>query len=198
VNEPVILTSGRHYPYGFGWGIDTVNGRPLISHGGSWQGFKTYIARYLGPSVTVLVLANSAATDPRRLAVGIATAYQPALAPPELVPIAEQEPAARARLDSLLVQARDGRLSPGELAYAGSAFFPAVAKEYEARLNALGTPREIVQVERKVLGDDRIATFEVRYPGTIMIATIGIAPDDKISIFTLQAKLPPVSVTAAK
>ena len=97
-----------------------------------------------------------------------------------------------------VVQDLSFRLSPGELAYVGSAFFPAVAKEYEARLNALGTPREIVQVERKVLGDDRSATFEVRYPGTIMIATIGIAPDDKVSIFTLQAKLPPVSVTAAK
>src|SRR5262249_43637202 len=108
VNEPVTLTSGRHYPYGFGWSVDTVNGRPLISHGGSWQGFKTYISRYLGEGLTVLVLANSAAADPRRFAEGIAGAYRPALIPPELKPLAVQDPRARARLDSLLSQARDG------------------------------------------------------------------------------------------
>jgi CubicO group peptidase (beta-lactamase class C family) len=46
INTPVTLTSGKRYPYGFGWSIDTVAGQLRIHHGGAWQGFQTYISRY--------------------------------------------------------------------------------------------------------------------------------------------------------
>src|SRR5687768_11869645 len=43
---PVTLNSGRVHPYGFGFEVDRVAGRTIQKHGGAWQGFKTYIARY--------------------------------------------------------------------------------------------------------------------------------------------------------
>src|SRR5207249_3517611 len=43
---PVRLNDGATYPYGFGWGVFNQRGALRISHGGSWQGFKTVIARY--------------------------------------------------------------------------------------------------------------------------------------------------------
>jgi CubicO group peptidase (beta-lactamase class C family) len=56
INTPVTLTSGKRYPYGFGWSIDTVAGQLRIHHGGSWQGFQTYISRYIGADMTIVAL----------------------------------------------------------------------------------------------------------------------------------------------
>ena len=58
VFSAVALTSGKTYPYGFGWGVDTVSGRRAQRHGGSWQGFQTYIARYPDDDLTIVVLSN--------------------------------------------------------------------------------------------------------------------------------------------
>src|SRR4029453_7560949 len=52
IYEPVKLASGNGYPYGFGWGIEEIEGRKVYRHGGAWQGFETYIARYLRDDLT--------------------------------------------------------------------------------------------------------------------------------------------------
>src|ERR1700756_676863 len=44
--------------YGFGWFIEERHGHHVIGHGGAWQGFNTYIARYVDDKLTVVVLAN--------------------------------------------------------------------------------------------------------------------------------------------
>jgi len=80
---PVRLNNGRTYPYGFGWELKQVGGRRLIEHGGSWQGFKSFIARYADDKLTVIVLANLAQANPDRIAHGVATLYDPQLAVPD-------------------------------------------------------------------------------------------------------------------
>lgn len=80
---PVKLASGKPQPYGFGWAFSNVNGHRLIEHGGAWQGFTTYIARYVDEQLTVIVLTNLAGADPGKIAHGIAALYNPTLAPPE-------------------------------------------------------------------------------------------------------------------
>src|SRR5205823_8333937 len=47
VLTPVRLNSGKTYPYGFGWRLDERGGKPLHEHGGSWQGFKTQLSRFV-------------------------------------------------------------------------------------------------------------------------------------------------------
>src|SRR5215471_14514099 len=44
--------------YGFAWFIEDVNGHRVLQHGGAWQGFTTYIARYVDDKLTVVVLTN--------------------------------------------------------------------------------------------------------------------------------------------
>jgi CubicO group peptidase (beta-lactamase class C family) len=44
--------------YGFGWYMDENSGHRVIEHGGAWQGFTTYIARYVDDKLTVAVLCN--------------------------------------------------------------------------------------------------------------------------------------------
>ena len=77
--SPVRLNSGRRHPYGFGWEVDRVAGQVVQQHGGAWQGFKTYIARYLGDDLTVIALANLAQAQPARIVNAIAEHYIPKL-----------------------------------------------------------------------------------------------------------------------
>ncbi|HUE87106.1 MAG TPA: serine hydrolase [Vicinamibacterales bacterium] len=79
IAAPVTLNSGRKHPYGFGWAVDRVAGQPVQRHGGSWQGFKASIARYLGDDVTVIVLANLAQANPDRISDQIAATLIPKL-----------------------------------------------------------------------------------------------------------------------
>jgi N-acyl-D-aspartate/D-glutamate deacylase/CubicO group peptidase (beta-lactamase class C family) len=72
---PVTLNSGRVHPYGFGFEIDRIGRQDFQRHGGSWQGFKTYIARYLGDDLTIIALANLAQANPKRVVERIAVKH---------------------------------------------------------------------------------------------------------------------------
>jgi N-acyl-D-aspartate/D-glutamate deacylase len=76
---PVTLTGGRAHPYGFGFEVDRIAGLAVHRHGGSWQGFKAYLARYGTNDLTVIALANLAQAVPRRVVDRIAAAEIPAL-----------------------------------------------------------------------------------------------------------------------
>ncbi len=69
---PVSLGDGITFPYGFGWSLSEQRGRRLIEHGGSWQGFRAAIARYVEDKLTVVVLANAAGTPTEAIAHEIA------------------------------------------------------------------------------------------------------------------------------
>jgi CubicO group peptidase (beta-lactamase class C family) len=186
VFQPVRLNSGKTFPYGFGWGIDEVAGQPLIQHGGSWQGFRTHIARYLGHDLTIIVLANLAEADPERFVDGIAAIFDPKLAPPPAAPITDREPEVTARLRGLLAAAREGRLSPDELAYVRAGFFPDAPKRYAELLRGLGEPRRIDLLERRDLGDDRVYRYAVAYEGgRTLRVRLGVAPDGKLSALSI-------------
>ena len=76
---PVRLNDGTTHPYGFGWAFGDARGHRIIQHGGAWQGFKSFIARYVDDRVTVIVLMNLGDADPARFAHGVAGAYDTAL-----------------------------------------------------------------------------------------------------------------------
>ena len=82
---PVRLSDGATYPYGFGWYLLPQRDQQRISHTGSWQGFKTVIARYPQSGLTVIVLANLAEAQVGAIAYGIAGMIDPRLQPPHLV-----------------------------------------------------------------------------------------------------------------
>jgi CubicO group peptidase (beta-lactamase class C family) len=67
--------------YGFAWDVESINGHRVMQHSGSWQGFESYIARYVDDRVTVVVLMNLGGANPAIVAHGIAGIYRPALAP---------------------------------------------------------------------------------------------------------------------
>ena len=72
---PVKLNDGKTFPYGFGWAVGTVHGHHFVEHGGSWQGFKSQISRYVDDKLTVVVFANQARANPAKLAHGVAALF---------------------------------------------------------------------------------------------------------------------------
>nr|WP_309690773.1 serine hydrolase domain-containing protein [Armatimonas sp.] len=78
---PTRLTSGKAESYGFGWGVDEINGHRRVSHSGGIPGFATEIARFVDDRITVIVLCNSDQADVDSLASGIARRYIPTLTP---------------------------------------------------------------------------------------------------------------------
>src|SRR6267142_2200047 len=82
---PVRLNDGATYPYGFGWFLVPQRDQQRISHSGSWQGFKTVIARYPKSGLTVIVLANLAEAQVGAIAYGVAGMIDPTLQAPHLV-----------------------------------------------------------------------------------------------------------------
>ena len=185
---PVTLNSGKTYPYGFGWSVADQGGQATQQHGGAWQGFQTYIARYLGDDLTIIAFANLAGANTGRFVEGIAALYNPRLAPKEPTPIADTEPAVAARLRVILQAAALGVLSKTDFAYVRAGFFPDAANRYHQVLRELGRPRTLELLERRELGDDRIylyqATFEIR----TFIVQLGLAPDNRISLFSVRPK----------
>jgi D-alanyl-D-alanine carboxypeptidase len=72
---PVTLTDGTTHPYGFGWGLEPLNGRRQVRHGGSLPGFISEYARFVDDGVSVIVLMNTDDADVRGLARGVAALY---------------------------------------------------------------------------------------------------------------------------
>ena len=72
---PVKLNNGKTPPYGFGWAIGEVRGHHFVEHGGSWQGFKAFIARYVDDKLTVVIFANLSQANEGRIARGVAEIY---------------------------------------------------------------------------------------------------------------------------
>lgn len=79
---PVRLNSGRDAPYGFGWQIrKTDSGHRMLEHGGAWQGFVSYIARYPDDQLTVVTFCNRAGASAGYIAKKVAGFFLPELAP---------------------------------------------------------------------------------------------------------------------
>jgi CubicO group peptidase (beta-lactamase class C family) len=80
--SPVKLNNGNTAPYGFGWRIaKTDSGHRMLEHGGAWQGFASYIARFPDDRLTVVALCNRAGASAGYIAKQIAGFYRPELAP---------------------------------------------------------------------------------------------------------------------
>jgi CubicO group peptidase (beta-lactamase class C family) len=72
---PVKLNNGESYPYGFGWFPYEAQGHRIIHHGGGWQGFSSFIGRYVDDKLTIVVFANLATANTGTIMNGLAAIY---------------------------------------------------------------------------------------------------------------------------
>lgn len=147
---PVKLTSGRMYPYGFGWSLNSVGTHRVIEHGGAWQGFTTHIARYVDDKLTVIVLDNMAEYNPGKLAHRIAAAYNAELAEQPAKIIEDKEPQITAQVKKLIESLAAGTVDPNLFNdKAKAAFFPNIAAELGVGLKQLGALNRLELIARK-------------------------------------------------
>lgn len=69
------LNDGKGAGYGFGWFVSKKDGKLFVDHTGSWQGFKAYIGRWEADGVSVIVFANAAQADPKKIGKEVAKMY---------------------------------------------------------------------------------------------------------------------------
>ena len=89
---PTKLNDGTIQPYGFGWSIDSENGKRILEHNGSWQGFECTIKRYPQKKIAVVVFANLRRASTYRICSRILRIYAPELSISGLKTIEDTEP----------------------------------------------------------------------------------------------------------
>jgi CubicO group peptidase (beta-lactamase class C family) len=74
--KPFRLSDGRSTGYGYGWGIYSYQGHPVVGHGGGINGFTCQVLRLPSDRVYVAVLTNrnDESSDPGRVARELAAA----------------------------------------------------------------------------------------------------------------------------
>jgi len=70
-----VLNNGNKIAYAFGVSIGNYRGLGIVSHGGSWAGFRTHLVRFPKDRFAVVVLQNLAGVNPGRHALRIADIY---------------------------------------------------------------------------------------------------------------------------
>lgn len=78
---PFKFNDGKDSGYGLGFFIGNTNGRKKIGHGGSLNGFRSDLARFVDDDLTIIVLTNLGENNPGEITQGVAGMYVPALKP---------------------------------------------------------------------------------------------------------------------
>jgi len=186
--SPVQLTSGKTYPYGFGWDVEERDGEPLVRHRGGDFGFTVQLSHFVGDELTIVVLTNAEQANAETMADEIAAIMDSSLALPELKPIKDREPEVTKWLIRILEDTREGKISRELFAFVRAGFFPETADRYAELLQPLGVLPPPVLVDRKEIGDDVIYTYWLAFEDRTLSVRLGVAPDQKISLYTIRWK----------
>lgn len=184
----VRLTSGKAYPYGFGWFIDDWNGKPVLEHGGYGSGFSAQLSRRLGDEeLAVAVLCNRVRVRLGKVARDIMAIYEPELALNQK-PIEDKEPRTTARVRDFLIRAAAGKLVESDFAFLWGGLSQKRVHDFAELVAPLGELKSLALLERRELADD----VERRYLGQFAKATadvrIQFTADGKVSDFSVQPR----------
>jgi CubicO group peptidase (beta-lactamase class C family) len=183
------LNDGKPNPanYGFGWEINATNGHKLIEHSGEWQGFTCHIARYVDDNLTVTVLTNLAAADPELIAHVVAGLVNPALMPPKLNTITDDQPQIAEHLRTFLDELSDGDDVKDELGPDLAAYITAdTAADIAASVRPVWPSDSIALLSRKEQDDVTLSRYRVSKEGETRIVAIGFSTDGKIAAFRVE------------
>jgi len=175
------LTGGAATTYGFGWGIDQVNGHRLIQHGGGIPGFSTQISRFVDDRLTVIVLTNLDGGGAGVLARGVAGVYVPALAPEERKAIEDKDLATTATLRRVFEDMAKGTIDPSLFAESAREFFTERAKEAKTVLGQMGALRSFELLAEQTDGAGRTRMYRVTLGTTRLLANFHLNKEGRIT-----------------
>lgn len=183
--KPVKLADGSTKGYGFGWHTEVLHGRPVVFHGGAWQGFKSFIVRFPKDRITFIFMANSWDTQDFRFARGLVATHFPEFALPAVEAIADQEPDLTAMIRRVLLQLAQGKANSDSFTpAAASAMFPQKAREVGTLLNTLSLPIALIftneLIEKKEENGLRVYRYAFNDIGKTIFCTVKLTSADKI------------------
>ena len=186
--SPMVLTSGRTYPYGFAWFLDEINGHPVQEHGGSWQGFIAQFTRFPEQDLGVIVLSNASSPGAPRIAEAVAALVDPELVrqPPPNTPINDPAPEMTATVSDILAKAGAGRLRLEDFAFVRQTAFPRIRAGVVRALDGRARPDRLELLSRERVGDDWRMQYYAHYPDSRLRVSVGIAPGGGLTALRLR------------
>jgi len=183
---PAKLGDGSTKDYGFGWHLAKLHGRRVVFHGGAWQGFKSFIVRFLDTELTLIFLANSWETRDFKFARGLAAAFYPDFALPHVKTIPDTEPKTTSLMRRTLMGVVLGKIDEQLFtADAIAVMHGHQGKQIQQSLNAFSLPVAIIHsselVERGVENNLRVYRYLLTDIGRSLLLTIKLTQDDKVS-----------------
>jgi CubicO group peptidase (beta-lactamase class C family) len=183
---PVKLNNGKTENYGFGWFLGDVKGHRIIEHGGSWQGFKAQISRYVNDHLTVIVFANLAQANQSRISQGIAGIYNPELLPVPPKAIEDKEPRITAFAKEVLQRAIDNKLEPALFTPEAWTNISPNLEQVRDFLGTLGPLSNIELIERSDQESNRLYRYRLIYKEEKLFYSVVLNKDDKITALRFQ------------
>ena len=180
------LRDGTTKDYGLGWHLGEYHGRRLVFHGGAWQGFKTFIIRFLDTKLTIIFLANSWETRDFKFARGLTSSFYPAFDLPDVKTIADPDPKTtsliRRALMQVTVRKLDEQLFTSECR---AAMLGDEGKQIAQGLNAFSLPVAIIHsselIDQKNKKNHRLYRYLLTDIGSSLSLTIQLTMDNKIA-----------------
>jgi len=176
---PVRLNNNTTYDYGFGWGFAQMNGHRIIEHGGAWQGFTSYIGRYVDDKVTVIILDNLTGGNAGKIGRHVAALYNPELARKA---IADKEPEVTSFVKDLVQKLSEGTSDPNSFTTElHGEIFPARAERVARLLKSLGTLNKLELVERGEKGNFRVYGYQLTFQNGSRFLKMSLTKESKIA-----------------
>ena len=184
------LRDGTTKDYGFGWHLGNYHGQRLVFHGGAWQGFKTFIIRFLDTELTIIFLANSWETRDFKFARGLASAFYPAFALPDVKTIADLDPQTTSLIRRALMQVTMRKLDEQLFTPdCRAAMLGEEGKRIAQSLNAFSLPVAIIHsselMEQRTENNRRLYRYLLTDIGTSRSLTVQLTADNKIASIQL-------------
>ena len=135
------------------------DGQEVHAHSGGVPGFATYIVRYLGDDLSLIVLTNLEEADPERIARRVAGVLRDDLRTPDRHPIADSRACASRRPGAAAGASASGHLTAvGPAARARR--LPAQQRDgLSLQFEGLGELHSLTLVARDPLGDDEHSQY---------------------------------------
>ena len=193
MQSAVTLNSGKSYPYGFAWFIDSAGGQVVHQHSGSWQGFRTQFTRYEGDDLAVVVLANSGASDPIAIGNDVAAIMNPSLAAPPLpsTPLSDADPAITAKVQAILGKAARGEIALEDFSFIRQTIVPRMRTALAQRMKGVNPPADRLDLlQRTDVGDDRRLVYRAFFGTRKFLVTVGLAPDGGLMELQIREEPP--------
>jgi CubicO group peptidase (beta-lactamase class C family) len=185
---PVRLTSGKPFPYGFGWGLPDGPGPARIGHTGHTWGFTTAYVHLLEEDLTVLMLCNLDGVDETQITRRVAGVIVPAILT-RRSPQPDPDPALAQRVLELIRQSATGTLRAEDFEWLRAGALAYMNKQYKVQLQGMSSFDRLSLLEGREVGDDLHVEYRARSGNKTFIATAEVSPSGRFTFFDVRPEI---------